>query len=51
MIAPAGAVALLLILGFAIAATLPWTSDDVEWFEVSALLEAVLLGAVLIALA
>lgn len=51
MIAPAMMVAVLLMAAVAIAATRPWASDDVEWFQVSALLEAALLGGSLLALA
>lgn len=43
-------VVLLLGLAFALPATRPWAKDDVEWFEISALLEAVLLGALVLAL-
>ena len=44
-------IVLILMLGTVLAATRPWRSQDEEWFQVSALVAAVLLGAFLLAIA
>jgi hypothetical protein len=43
-------ISLVLVLAIMLAATRPWASNDREWFEVSALLEALLLGGALLVL-
>lgn len=44
-------VTLIAALMIAVPAKRPWRTDDREWFEMSALLEAVLLGVLVAALA
>ena len=40
--------AFVVVLGTALIATCPWGNDDRVWFEISALLEALLLAAFLL---
>jgi hypothetical protein len=50
MIPPRATITVLVLLAIAIPGTRPWARDDVPWFELSALLEALLLGALILAL-
>lgn len=43
-------ISFVLVLGITLPATRPWAANDREWFEISALLEALLLGAALLVL-
>jgi hypothetical protein len=41
-------ISFVIVLAIMMPATRPWASNDQEWFEISALLEALLLAAALL---